>query len=400
MSWSEVDLIEAAVLGFVRPQDLRLANAREECLVLCDPENTPFARVALAAGGIRPGSPGYGAVGSVEMIRRPVPAAIGVSAWSPDAGALAAASHRPIVVVDGFPTYRDLAAFQDAAAPPVWVVPVSRDTDNAERGDRLALCLQRAVDDGELVGSVVTVPDFIRARGDLVKVVGADGTAHTIESTLARLLAAPVRAVKGTLGAWTCQQAPGAVVDGWIGSRSRRAARGCVVLFSGLSGSGKSTVAKALASRLEHDGVSSVLIDGDEARQMLTAGLGFDRASRDLNVERLGYVATAVSRVKGVAILAPIAPFAAARAQVRERAERVGSYVLVHVATPLEVCEERDRKGLYARARAGEIADFTGISSPYEVPLDADVVVDTSRMDVETAVDSVMAAVSAKMHVG
>ncbi|MFJ3407415.1 adenylyl-sulfate kinase [Promicromonospora sp. NPDC090134] len=166
--------------------------------------------------------------------------------------------------------------------------------------------------------------------------------------------------------------------------------RGAVVFFTGLSGSGKSTVARALAAELEDDGLGTTLLDGDEVRQHLSKGLGFDRASRETNVERIGYVAALVARHGGIAVAAPIAPFAAGRARVRAMAEEAGAhFVLVHVSTPLEVCEARDRKGFYARARAGEIAEFTGISSPYEEPGDADLVVDTTDVPVPEAVEQV-----------
>ena len=148
---------------------------------------------------------------------------------------------------------------------------------------------------------------------------------------------------------------------------ARRA--GAVVLLSGLSGSGKSTIARALADRIEDSGERRVsLLDGDEVRRLLSAGLGFDRESRELNVRRIGYVAALVAEHGGLAVCAPIAPFAAARADMRARAEAVGEFVLVHVATPLEVCEARDRKGLYAKARAGLVPEFTGISSPTRCP--------------------------------
>ena len=136
------------------------------------------------------------------------------------------------------------------------------------------------------------------------------------------------------------------------------------------------------------------LLDGDEVRQHLSAELGFDALSRERNVERIGWVAAEVARHGGVAIAAPIAPFEASRARVRAMAEAHGAFLLVWVSTPLEVCEARDRKGLYARARAGEVADFTGISSPFEEPADADLVVDTSV----TGVDEAMAVIRAQLE--
>ncbi|WP_144268114.1 adenylyl-sulfate kinase [Demequina sp. NBRC 110055] len=159
---------------------------------------------------------------------------------------------------------------------------------------------------------------------------------------------------------------------------------GAVVLFTGLSGSGKSTIARQVTRRLRADGSQRVtLLDGDEVRAMLSSGLGFSRADRELNVRRIGWVGSLVSSHGGMAICAPIAPYESMRAEMREMAERVGRFVLVHVATPLEVCEARDRKGLYAAARRGEIAEFTGISDPYETPADADVVVGANGESVE-----------------
>jgi len=179
--------------------------------------------------------------------------------------------------------------------------------------------------------------------------------------------------------------------------RASRTARraGAVVFFTGLSGSGKSTVARALAAELDDEGLHTTLLDGDEVRHHLSKGLGFDKESRELNVERIGYVASLVSSHGGVAVAAPIAPFASGRARVRELAEAAGTFLLVHVSTPLEVCEARDRKGLYAKARRGEIPEFTGISSPYEAPTDADLVIDTSQVEVADAVAQVRAALDA-----
>ncbi|WP_084039214.1 adenylyl-sulfate kinase [Demequina sp. NBRC 110053] len=161
---------------------------------------------------------------------------------------------------------------------------------------------------------------------------------------------------------------------------------GVVVLFTGLSGSGKSTIARQVTRRLRAESSQRVtLLDGDEVRAMLSSGLGFSRADRELNVRRIGWVASQISAHGGLAICAPIAPYASIRQEVREMAEQVGRFVLVHVATELEVCEARDRKGLYAKARAGEIQEFTGISDPYEVPRDAHVVVGADGEDAEAA---------------
>jgi sulfate adenylyltransferase len=169
--------------------------------------------------------------------------------------------------------------------------------------------------------------------------------------------------------------------------------RGLVVLFTGLSGSGKSTIARGLRNALIEDGRRTVtVLDGDVVRRHLSAGLGFSRADRDTNIRRIGWVAAEIGRHGGLAIASPIAPFAATRAAVRAMVtDAGGEFVLVHVATPLAECERRDRKGLYARARAGEIADFTGISSPYEEPTDADLRIDTTGHSVDEAVDAVLA---------
>jgi sulfate adenylyltransferase len=171
---------------------------------------------------------------------------------------------------------------------------------------------------------------------------------------------------------------------------------GVVVFFTGLSGSGKSTIAKAFAAEMEANGRTVTLLDGDEVRHHLSRGLGFDAESRAINIDRIAYVASLVARHGGLAVAAPIAPFDAGRKAARAMAEAQGGrFLLVHVSTPLEVCEARDRKGLYAKARAGQIPEFTGISSPYEAPDDADVVIDASTVPVGEAVARVRAALDA-----
>ncbi|GGN57971.1 sulfate adenylyltransferase [Actinoplanes lobatus] len=174
--------------------------------------------------------------------------------------------------------------------------------------------------------------------------------------------------------------------------RPPRRQRGLVVFFTGLSGSGKSTIARNLADALRETGDRTVtLLDGDVVRRELTAGLGFSKADRDRNVRRIGWVAAEVGRHRGMAVACPIAPYEAARAAARQMAVEAGAgFILVHVATPLEVCESRDRKGLYARARAGQLRGMTGIDDPYEEPADAELTVDTTTMTVPEAVEMVL----------
>lgn len=174
-------------------------------------------------------------------------------------------------------------------------------------------------------------------------------------------------------------------------ARPPRSSRGLVVFLTGLSGSGKSTLARDLRDALLERGDRAVsLLDGDVVRRLLSAGLTFSREDRDLNILRIGYVATEVARSGGIAICAPIAPYAATRSAVREMVTQAGDFVLVHVATPLAACEARDRKGLYAKARAGIIESFTGISDPYEEPADANLTVDTSVISRHDAVNAVL----------
>ena len=173
--------------------------------------------------------------------------------------------------------------------------------------------------------------------------------------------------------------------------------RGVTVFFTGLSGSGKSTIANALRVRLLEDGRRTVtLLDGDLVRTHLSSELGFSREHRTLNVRRIAFVAAEITRHGGVAICAPIAPYTAVRRDARALVEAAGLFLLVYVATPIEICEARDPKGLYQRARAGTLPEFTGISDPYDVPDDADVTIDTSRVSVSQAVDLLMEALEAR----
>jgi len=166
--------------------------------------------------------------------------------------------------------------------------------------------------------------------------------------------------------------------------------QGFTVFFTGLSGAGKSTVANViLAKFLEIGGRPVTLLDGDIVRKHLSSELGFSKAHRDLNIRRIGFVASEITKNGGIAICAPIAPYDAVRREVREMIEPRGGFVLVHLSTPLEECERRDRKGMYAKARAGILKEFTGISDPYEPPKDAEVVIDTTDFTPEESAQAV-----------
>ena len=180
-----------------------------------------------------------------------------------------------------------------------------------------------------------------------------------------------------------------------------RSKQGFTVFFTGLSGAGKSTIANALMVKLlEMGGRPVTLLDGDLVRRNLSSELGFSKEHRDLNIRRIGWVASEITKNGGIAICAPIAPYAAVRGEVEELIRSLGGYVLVHVATPLDVCEERDRKGLYAKARAGIIKEFTGISDPYEAPENPELAIDTSALSPEEAAQRVILHLESEGYIG
>ncbi len=167
---------------------------------------------------------------------------------------------------------------------------------------------------------------------------------------------------------------------------------GVTVFLTGLSGAGKSTVADALVAELEAEGGPVTVLDGDVVRTHLSSELSFTREHRDLNIARIGWVAGEVVKHGGSVVVAAIAPYEAARQEARKLVEEHGRFVLVHLSTPLAVCEQRDVKGLYARARAGELPAFTGVSDPYEPPESPELVVDTSVTPLPEAVARIRAA--------
>ena len=167
--------------------------------------------------------------------------------------------------------------------------------------------------------------------------------------------------------------------------------QGFTVFFTGLSGSGKSTVANArMVKLLEWGERPATLLDGDVVRTNLSKGLGFSAEDRATNIQRIGYVASEITKHRGIAVCAPIAPYEADRRINRKAIEQTGGYIEVFVDTPLEVCEQRDVKGLYAKARAGIIKGFTGIDDPYEAPTDAEIVLDTVTYSAEECADQIM----------
>ena len=167
--------------------------------------------------------------------------------------------------------------------------------------------------------------------------------------------------------------------------------QGVTIFFTGLSGSGKSTIANVLLTKfLETGGRPVTLLDGDLVRKHLSSELGFSKEHRDINIRRIGYVASEITKNGGIAICAPIAPYDATRKHVRQMIEPYGGFILVHIATSVDVCEQRDRKGLYAKARAGILKEFTGISDPYEVPADAEVTINTGDLSPEEAAQEII----------
>jgi sulfate adenylyltransferase len=184
-------------------------------------------------------------------------------------------------------------------------------------------------------------------------------------------------------------------------SHPARARQGFTVFFTGLSGSGKSTIANVLLSKLlELGGRPITLLDGDLVRKNLSSELGFSKEHRNLNIKRIGYVAAEITKHRGIAVCAPIAPYDDIRKEVRAMIQPHGGFILVHVNTSVEECEKRDRKGLYAKARAGIIKEFTGISDPYDVPTDAEVTIDTLNLSAEEAAQEIFLRLEKEGYIG
>ena len=356
---TDLDVVELVQLGLVRPR-LRLSThglalfGHAPSVVVRDVEATPLLLAEADTGTI-----------ATTALRAVAPAG------PQDTGTDLA------VVVRGLPTAGDLARVDALTAPRTrvaWLVLASR-----TRGGRqlLAQLGEVAAARGHGQHRVVRVP---------WPAPGERGLFERPELPLSSRLASAFGASHHVV-----------VGDHDVAPGARKDRGGTVVFFTGLSGSGKSTIAKALHDTLEQRTEREItLLDGDDVRRMLSAGLGFDAAGREANVRRVSWVASLLARHGGIAITALIAPFAAGRAEARRMAGQGADFVEVWVTTPLEECERRDRKGLYAQARAGKIPNFTGIDSPYEAPEDADLVLDTLRLDVSEAVEVVIAELQAR----
>jgi sulfate adenylyltransferase len=342
----------------VLPEELRDAAAVD----LVDPEGLPLATVS--ASGLTPlGSPSHGPFRRLHLSPAEVQARHPGALTVPVAGPLTEADLTAIAKVrDGRPVV--LLALVGTGTP---------------QGLTRVGLVRATLAAAELLGDAHVVAVTLASHGD-----------PTLDHELGQRVVDNYASGE-VLAPTGIGELPGEVAE--VVDHDQPDERGVVVFFTGLSGSGKSTLAQALTDLILESGVRTVTsLDGDVVRRNLSAGLTFSKEDRETNIRRIGWVAAEIARHHGVAICSPIAPYDATRRQVRTMvADAGGDFVLVHVATPLEECERRDRKGLYAKARAGEIPEFTGISSPYEEPTDATVRVDTTGRTVEEALAEVLA---------
>ncbi|MFT4110388.1 adenylyl-sulfate kinase [Propionicimonas sp.] len=359
----DLDLVELVQLGLVEPR-LRLsytalaALSDVDAVVVRDVEATPLLLGRRSADTL-----------AVEPLRR-AGAPLDVPNLRDD--------DQPVdlaVIVREVPSASDLARVDALTAPHsqvLWIVLASRTRDGREL--------------------LAAIPPVLAQRPQgHHRLARAPWPAPGSRSVFERPLLPDPPAVAASHGARHF------VVVGEAHRESRRTDRGgTVVFFTGLSGSGKSTIAQALRGALEQRTDREItLLDGDDVRRMLSAGLGFDDEGRAANVRRVSWVAALLARHGGIAITALIAPFAEGRAEARRMARDAGDFLLVWVSTSIDECERRDRKGLYAQARAGRIPHFTGIDSPYEDPTDADLVIDTAQVGIDEAVALVVAELEA-----
>ncbi|HSV37292.1 MAG TPA: adenylyl-sulfate kinase [Nocardioidaceae bacterium] len=343
-----------------------------ESIELVDPEGLPLATVDVAGGD------GTHVWGSVTLLAHPAYGAFRGLYLSPNDVADRYADSTTVPVA-GPLTEPDLDAIKGVGGPVVLLALAGHGTPQGLSPVgliRATLAAAELLDDA----AVVAVPLASRGNPEADHAFG--------QRVVAAYAPGEVLGVSGE------GELPDAVAEVVDFDRPPMDAQGLVLFFTGLSGSGKSTLARALHDLVLEQGERTITsLDGDVVRRNLSAGLTFSKEDRETNIRRIGWVAAEISRHGGVAICSPIAPFDETRKQVRSMVDEAGgAFFLIHVATPLEECERRDRKGLYAKARRGEIPEFTGISSPYEEPADADVRVDTTGRTIEEALGDVLAA--------
>ena len=361
---------EGSPVTLTLPDDVRRAAEQAGGVELVDPEGLPLARVRLPGGTVEPLTHAqYGPFRDLYLTPAQAREQYAGRTWVPVTDALTETQAEQVRGLGAVV----LVALVGTGTPDLSPVALIRAT---------RLVAQTLPD-----AAVVAVP--LAAHGDSPEMVESD---HALGVQVLATYAGddPVVALADDPdGAYT-----DVVADVVAADRPAPDEQGLVLFFTGLSGSGKSTLARALMDKiLEQGGRTITSLDGDVVRRNLSAGLTFSKADRETNIRRIGWVAAEISRHGGLAVVSPIAPFDETRQQVRAMVEEAGgAFFLVHVATPLEECERRDRKGLYAKARAGEIPEFTGISSPYEVPEDADVRVDTTGRTIPDALDDVILA--------
>ncbi len=410
-----LDITDWLPLGSVTdhgdPEDARLVRLSGPVTALRPPEHGPFRELRRRPADVRAelaGTPVLGYVTSAPLHSRQIGqlrhAASQLKArllLLPRVAGPAEIVHRPDALV------RTVRAAARSLPPGTLVIPVPLPRSQASPADDLALQARVAAAYGAtqlLADRPATAASDAVRPAPVIPVLDSGDWAYDPTAEVWRPLALIEPGTERTdlatgelddlldrgeeIPSWFT---PPAVAAELRRARPPRRQRGLVVFFTGLSGSGKSTLARALRDALSERGDRTVsLLDGDLVRALLSAGLTFSRADRDLNIARIGFVATEIARHGGIAICAPIAPYAQARRDVRRAVQEVGDFLLIYVATPAEVCEARDRKGLYAKARAGLIDHFTGVSDPYEEPDDADLIIDTSVLSRQEALASVM----------
>ncbi len=361
---------EGSPVTLTLPEDVRRAAEQAGGVELVDPEGLPLARVRVPGGTVEPLTHAqYGPFRDLYLTPAQAREQYAGRTWVPVTDAL---TETQVEQVRGLGAVV-LVALVGTGTPDLSPVALIRAT---------RLVAQTLPD-----AAVVAVP--LASHGDSPESVESD---HALGVQVLETYAGddPVVALADDPEGDYAE----VVADVVAADRPAPDEQGLVLFFTGLSGSGKSTLARALMDKiLEQGGRTITSLDGDVVRRNLSAGLTFSKADRETNIRRIGWVAAEISRHGGLAVVSPIAPFDETRQQVRAMVEEAGgAFFLVHVATPLEECERRDRKGLYAKARAGEIPEFTGISSPYEVPEDADVRVDTTGRTIPDALDDVIVA--------